>query len=280
MIGRKEIDMEDPNIIYEKHGRVAVITLNRPRTLNALNREMLTTLSSCIKDTGKDEDVRSVILTGAEGAFSTGLDVEELLSEQVKEPPLPIMDTYAGTIFRGEPSPMTIVLDIRAMDKPVIAAINGMTAGVAFCFALACDIRIASEEARFNIGFVRRGLVPDMGGTYLLPRLVGCGHASEIMLTGDTLEAREAERVGLVNRVVRSEELMERAREIACKIADNPPLAVKSIKQAIVHGLETPDLATHMEYEFYLNGFLNRTEDFREGVRSFMEKRKPVFKGR
>jgi 2-(1,2-epoxy-1,2-dihydrophenyl)acetyl-CoA isomerase len=272
--------MDDPNIIYEKQGMVAVITLNRPKALNALNRDMLATLASCLKRAGEDKDVRTVILTGAEDAFSSGLDVEELLAEQLKEPPLPIMDTYAGTIFQGEPSTTTIVLDIRALDKPVIAAINGMTAGVAFSFALACDIRIASEEARFNIGFVKRGLVPDMGGTYLLPRLIGCGQAAEFMLTGDTLEAREAERIGLVNRVVPSGELMEKALEIAQKISANPPLAVKSIKQAMYQGLTTPDLAAHMEYEFHLNGFLNRTEDFREGVNSFLEKRKPIFRGR
>jgi 2-(1,2-epoxy-1,2-dihydrophenyl)acetyl-CoA isomerase len=272
--------MDDPNIIYEKQGMVAVITLNRPKTLNALNREMLTSLSSCLKRAGEDKDVRTVILTGAEDAFSSGLDVEELLSEQLKEPPLPIMDTYAGTIFRGEPNPTTIVLDIRAMDKPVIAAINGMAAGVAFSFALACDIRIASEDARFNIGFVKRGLIPDMGVTYLLPRLIGSGHAAEFMMTGDNLEAREAERIGLVNRVVPPGDLMRKAEELAEKIAANPPLAVKAVKQASIHGVTNPDLSAHMEYEFHMNGFLNRTEDFREGVNSFIEKRKPVFKGK
>jgi 2-(1,2-epoxy-1,2-dihydrophenyl)acetyl-CoA isomerase len=272
--------MVEQNILYEKRNRIAVITLSRPNSMNALNQEMLTRLSLCLTEAGKDEAVRVVILTGTKDVFSTGLDVKALLHEQIKEPPLPIMDTYAGAIFRGEPSPMTIVLSIREMGKPVIAAINGMTAGVAVSFVLACDIRIASEGAGFNIGFVKRGLVPDMGATYLLPRLIGCGHAAEFMLAGDTLAASEAERIGLVNRLVPSDDLMTTAVTIADKIASNPPLAVKGIKQAMYQGLATHDLSAHMEFEFHLNGFLNRTEDFREGVNSFIEKRKPIFKGR
>jgi len=166
------------------------------------------------------------------------------------------------------------------MDKPVIAAVNGVAAGAGFGVALACDIRIAAEEARFSLIFVRRGLIPDCGSTYNLPRVVGMSRACEMAFTGDLMDAREAERIGLVSRVVKAEALMKVTRELAQRIASGPRVAVQLAKRALYRGAIETDLATQSDYELYLQSMCFQTEDFKEGVTSFLEKREPKFKGR
>jgi len=264
--------------LLEKQDGLGIITLNRPEVFNALDAELLTLLPKLLDETDKDKAVRAVIITGAGDGFCSGADMKKLLAKQLEKPP--VMETMFGDALRGESAVLAMAVQIRNMGKPVIAAINGVAVGGGFCLALMCDIRIASEKARFGMAFVQRGLVPDAGGTYYLPRLVGWGHACELILTGDMIDAKEAERIGVVNRVVPHQELMKATKELAAKMASNPPLAVKAAKQALYHGLIETDLPTHLNYEVFLNAILTQTEDYEEGVKSFLEKRKPSFKGK
>jgi len=165
------------------------------------------------------------------------------------------------------------------MDKPIIAAINGIAAGGGFSLALLCDIRLASNKARFSMAFVRRGLIPDLGATYTLPRLVGQGRALEIMLTGNIFSAQEAERIGIVNKVIPHHELMTTAKDLAKELAKGPRVAVGLIKKSIYKSLDNT-LSQQLEVESISQTLCARTEDFKEGVRSFIEKREPLFKGR
>ena len=179
-----------------------------------------------------------------------------------------------------EKSLLTVVLKIQSSPKPVIAAINGITLGGGLVLALACDLRIASEMAEFGMIQVNRGIIPDGGGTHILPRIVGMPKALELGLTADRIDAPEAEKIGLVNRVVSHENLMQAARDMAERIARNAPLAVMMTKAAMYRGVQEPDLAAHMDHEVYIMNILFGTQDFQEGIAAVLEKRAPVFKGR
>jgi len=270
--------MDNKVVLLEKQDGLAIITLNRPEVYNALNAELIEQLPKLIDEADRDEATRVVIITGVGNGFCSGADVRQLLAKQLENPPL--METVYGEVLRGKSSPMSMAVQMRNMGKPVIAAINGVAAGAGLSIALACDIRIASDKARFSMAFVRRGIIPDTGGTYYLPRLVGTARACELILTGDMIGAEEAERIGMVNRVVPHQELMKATKELGMKLVNNPPLAIKAAKQAIYHGLVAADLETHLNYELFTNGILTQTEDYEEGVKSFLEKREPSFKGR
>jgi 2-(1,2-epoxy-1,2-dihydrophenyl)acetyl-CoA isomerase len=268
-------------LILEREGPVAIITLNRPDAGNALDFRLMVEVDNVFKEVGEDSDIRAVILTGAGKHFSTGIDLgmftnAESLVDGEEQPPGPAPDdqTYGrGTVIGA-------LIRIRAMDKPVIAAVNGVAAGAAFSLALGCDMRIASEKARFSMVFVKRGIVPDTGGSFTLPRLVGLAKACEMILTGDTIDAPEAERIGLVNRVVPHDDLMQAARELASKIAKNPPLAVAEGKRVLYDAMEGNDIIEHLKREERAQDVLMKTEDFQEAAIAFMEKREPVFKGK
>jgi len=263
-------------IILEKKNGVATLFLNRPETLNAWNAEMSEETTDAINEIGKDENTKVLIVTGAGRGFSSGADVRQELAK--------VAEGASGSVFerimQGKPSIVTIVLQLRRLDKPVIGAINGIAAGAGFSVALACDLRIASERAQFSMAFILRGLIPDCGGTFFLPKLIGSARACELIFTGDMIDAKEAERIGLVNKVVPHEELMRATEELANKLVKRPSIALKYAKRAIYKGLAEGDLPSHLDYEVSLNRMCMDTEDFKEGVRAFLEKREPIFKGR
>src|SRR5512136_2923565 len=247
---------------------IATITLNRPDSNNAFDFPMMEAIDNAINDVAQDKGVRVVIITGAGKAFCAGGDVSYLgtLVEGRSE----FARTVIGDVVKRVGHMPTVVLKIRNMTKPVIAAGGGMG------LAVACDMRIVSEKARFSTIFIKRGVIPDCAASYNLPRLIGMAKACELVLTGKIINAQEAERIGLVNKVVPHDELMKATRELAAEIAKNPPLAVGLAKAALYRGMLDPDIGAHMDYENYTQNALMGTKDFKEGIDSFMEKREPV----
>lgn len=264
--------MDYETILVEKSDGVATITLNRPQTLNAWDRQMGLEVTDALEDIRGDMDTRVVIMTGAGRGFSSGADVAHLA--QVAE-----HRSHLGNLTNREASIVSVALQMRRLEKPVIGAINGVTAGGGFGIALACDLRIASEKAQFSQVFVRRGLVPDVGSTFFLPKLIGVEKALELIFTGDLISAQEAVEIGLVSRVFPHDDLMPETMKLAKRLATGPPIAMGLAKRAVYQGLESNDLPSHLDLELSFNSLCFFTEDFREGVKSFLEKRPPEFKG-
>lgn len=264
-------------VIYEVDDGVAVMTLNRPEVKNAFDAQMQAEMDAVLTEVAKDANARVLIITGAGKAFCTGADIAYLMSigEEHK-----LHVTTMEEMIRGDGNVLTTVLKIRNMAKPVIAAVNGTAAGGGLALALACDIRLASETARFNMIFTKRGVIPESGSTYTLPRLVGTARALELVFTADTVGAAEADRIGMVNKVVPADQLMAAAKELAKKIAQNSPVALGFAKAAIYRGIVETDIAAQMDYEAYVENVLFSTEDFKEGINSFLEGRSPQFKGK
>lgn len=221
--------MDYQDIILEEKDGIATLTLNRPERMNAISNRMREELTDAFSRIKRDDNIKALILTGAgERAFSTGADAGERLIGKKIEASRHERIKPVGWI--GE--------ELYHLSKPVIAAINGVTVGAGLAFAMLCDIRICSENARFSLVYIRRGLIPDCGSTYLLPRLVGMSKALELMWTGDFIDAREAERIGLVNKVVRKEGLMQEAAKLANRLASGPSVAIELIKLAVRKGTE------------------------------------------
>jgi enoyl-CoA hydratase len=217
----------------------------------------------------KDEEVKAVILTGGEQAFCAGADIKERATMQM---------TQAEFYFERRKS-HDFYCKLENCEKPVIAAISGVAVGGGCELALVCDLRIASDSARMGFPEVKIGMIPAAGGTQRLPRLIGVARAKEILYTGEFIDAQEAYRIGLVNKVVPVERLMEEAKLLAGKLVDNPPLSVKYMKRAVNTGMQL-DLASALDYESHIAAMLGTSEDRVEGFMAFVEKRKPVFKGR
>jgi enoyl-CoA hydratase len=256
------------NIQYEKKGAIAYVTVNRPKVLNALNTPTWTDLQAAFEDAKADASVRGVILTGAgDKAFIAGADISELAH----------VDAYdaeeSSRFGQG-------VLDlIENLGKPVIAAINGFALGGGCETAMACTIRIAAEHAKFGQPEVKLGLLPGGGGTQRLPRLVGRGRALQLILTGETISAQEAYRIGLVNEVVAASSLIDRAETVLKQIMANAPIAVKFALEAANKGMDTSQSEGFaLEASFF--GICAATEDKKEGTAAFLEKRAPQFRGR
>jgi len=255
-------------LLLERDGAVAILTINRPQVLNALNSQTVDELRRAILDLKQDESVRVVVLTGAgEKAFVAGADINELA---VQTPTSAREHALAGQH----------VFDlVENMGKPVIAAINGYALGGGCELAMACTLRVAADTAKVGQPEISLGLIPGYAGTQRLPRLVGKGRAMELILTGTPIGADDALRIGLVNRVVPAAELMASARALAQQLARSAPMAMRYIINAVNKGLEMP-FAEASQYEATLFGLVASTDDMREGTAAFLQKRKPEFKGR
>jgi 2-(1,2-epoxy-1,2-dihydrophenyl)acetyl-CoA isomerase len=249
-----------------RDGSVLTITLNRPDVLNAFNREMHMALGAALKE-ARDAEIRAVVLTGAGRGFCVGQDLTEF-----REAPGDIGDRLRGNYHPN-------VLAIRALEKPVIAAVNGAAAGAGLSFACACDIRLASDAASFVPAFINIGLVPDSGGTYFTARLLGPARAFEWMTSGRRLTAEEALEWGLVSEVLRAEDLAARAAELAAQLAAMPTRGIGMTKR-LFDRTGDATLDEQLEWEAQLQSAATKTGDFREGVAAFLEKREPRFEGR
>jgi enoyl-CoA hydratase len=253
------------NILVSKEGNVGIVQLNRPKVLNALNSELMVELVNALEELDKEQNVHAIILTGGESVFAAGADLREM----------------------SEATPVDLVLSrrfelwdrIRKISKPIIAAVSGYCLGGGNELAMNCDIIIASETATFGQPEVNVGIMPGAGGTQRLTRAVGKYKAMEMILTGKPISAEEAYRAGLVNRVVPTESLMDEAKKIANEIASKPTISVRAAKEAISRAQDTT-LEVGLEFERKAFYMLFATEDGKEGMRAFLEKRKPAFKGR
>ena len=263
------------DVLYEVADHLATITLNAPERMNTISGPMLRDLSVRLLEADRDPDVRCIILTGSGRAFCAGLDLGAQRSGG---------DNQLGNLgeigsnpgeFELRDAPPIVLHNI---DTPVVCALNGGAAGYGLDLALGCDIRVAAQTAKLAPGFAKRGILPESGGTWLLPRMVGYARAAEIAFTGRTLSADESLALGLVNRVVPAAELTAASRALAGEIAANAPLAVRAIKR-MMRAAETETFEQNVHHVFLQLLPLFRTKDFREGVAAFMEKRDPVFEG-
>jgi len=273
---------DDTEVLYDVVDHVATLTLNAPERMNTISGAMLEQISQLLLRADHDPDVRCIVLTGSGRAFCAGLDLQAQMAG-----PKGGLGNLGGGGNGGGDATFSGEFDLRSappvvlhnLDTPTICALNGGSAGYGLDLALGCDIRIAVDTAKLNPGFAKRGILPESGGTWLLPRMVGYAKAAEIAFTGRTLTATEALDLGLVNHVVSADEFVERTTAMAQEIAANAPLAVRAIKR-MMRAAETETFEQNVHHVFLQLLPLLRTNDFSEGVAAFMEKRDPEFHGR
>lgn len=262
--------MSYETIIYEKKNMVGLVTLNRPKSLNAISYKMKEEMAAVFDEMEQDNDIRAVIITGGTKAFCAGADIKERSGIRRTQPEFYFNQRKTHVDFYGR---------IENFPAPVVAAISGVAVGGGCEIALACDLRIASDTARLGLPELKLGALPSGGGTQRLPRLIGAAKAKELMFLGEFVDAAEAHRLGLVNRVVPVDRLMEEATSVATRISEQPPLAIKYAKCCVNVGMQL-DLASGLDYESQCASILTTSEDRIEGFKAFTEKRKPVYKGR
>lgn len=262
--------MNEKHLLYDHQGKIAVITLNRPEAKNAFSVEMISLWDAYLKEAKQDDSIQVIIVTGMGDTFCSGGNIKDMAEGRLR--------SWGMKNFLWE-GVHRIILTMEDLDKPVIAAVNGAAMGAGMDMALMCDLRVSSDRARFAESYIMMGLIPGDGGSYFLPRLVGTAKALELLLTGDVLSASEALSLGIVNRVVPHDSLMEETMKLAKKIADKPPLAVRMMKRS-VYQAQTSTLRSHLDYISSQISLLSETEDHKEAAQAFIEKRKPVFKGR
>ncbi len=263
-------------LLVEQDGHIVTITLNRPERLNAISRAMLSELSAKMVEADKDPDVRCIILTGAGRGFCSGLDLIDTSDRMDESGSVGGGSNRARQLFDLRDAPINVMWHT---DTPIICAINGAAAGYGMDMTLLCDMRIMSENAKLAAVTAKRNVVPESGGTWLLPRLVGWAKAAELYYRGRTIDAQESLEIGIVNAVVPNDKLMETAREWAQDVADNAPVAVQTTKRMMRMGMEESYDTAVDHLMVHLSG-LFQSEDFKEGLQAFMEKRKPKFTGR
>jgi 2-(1,2-epoxy-1,2-dihydrophenyl)acetyl-CoA isomerase len=261
--------MSDQDVLYSISERVATITLNRPQAMNALHGTMREEIFACLREAEEDRDVGAVVITGAGQAFCAGGDIANMIQLQARDDAAPIT---ARTGVAAD-----LIQFLHAMAKPVLAAVNGAAAGGGMNLALACDMRFGSPLTRFSASFVKIGLVPDWGGHYFLTRLVGTSQAMELMMLGSNIDADEALRLGLINRIFPAETLLADVVARAQRLAQGPSAALAAIKRGVYLGAEH-SLATILAYEQQVQTELFLAPDAREGMRAFIEKRPPRFR--
>jgi 2-(1,2-epoxy-1,2-dihydrophenyl)acetyl-CoA isomerase len=260
------------DIRVEKKDGIVLLTLNRPDRLNAVTWNSWREITQVVQEMGEDDEARVLVVTGSGRGFCSGTDLAAAAAAGGEGP-------REGSRSERLRSRYLATTDILACPKPSIAAVNGVAAGGGLSLCLACDIRIASEEARFSAVWSRRALVPDFGCSHLLPRIIGMSKALELMYTGRMVDAQEALAIGLVGQVAAADELMPTAMALAERIAKGPPMAIELAKRLAYRGWRQ-EMKDQSEYEEYLQRLCIESEDAQEGVRSFLEKREPVFKGR
>jgi enoyl-CoA hydratase/carnithine racemase len=262
--------MEYQTITATSDEHIATITFNRPDKLNVLNDQMAIELIDAITKVIKDEETRVIVITATGRSFSAGADLRETFLE-------PALEKKASKVMSGWPEEICSLC--KRTNKPIIAAINGPAIGFGCAITLTCDIRIAAQSAKLGLGFVRIGLVPGDGATYFLPRLVGLGKACELIFTSRIIDADEAEKIGLVNKVVPDEDLKSTTYELARTLVDAPPIALQWAKQALYQSLDS-SFSSQLRFETAGQTVCFNSEDFVEAINSFLEKRKPVYKGK
>ena len=276
--------MKYTTIEVEKDKGIFIIRLNRPEVRNAINEQMSQDFTNAIKDAAGDEETRVVVITGTGKAFCAGADFRfgkvrdgEQTTQKAEDLQSVHNEIKKGNLLHG--LQLDINLALQRMGKPVIAMVNGDAVGAGLDIALSCDMRVGSEGARFSVAYTRMGVVPDGGATWLLPRLVGMGKTLELILTGGLIDASEAYRIGLLNKLTTAGDLEEETMKLATQIADGPPIAIRLSKMLVYKGLET-DLETALQFLSACIPITTSSEDHQEAIKSFAEKRPPIYKGR
>ena len=277
--------MNYETLIYEKRDMVAKITLNRPERLNALDSKLIAEIPLAIGEAARDDEVRVLVITGAGRAFCAGADFRysevragQIAPEVAEEPRAASAGRGMGQGTLLYPFVGEAILGLQRMGKPTIAMVNGAAVGGGFELALACDMRIGSEKARFRMVFTTIGITPGAGGPWTLPRIVGLSRACKIIFSGDFVEAEEAYKIGLLDDLVSAERLEAETMAFARRLAEGPPIALRLDKMMIYKGLET-DLETALAFQTACQNISLHSQDHTEGIKAFAEKRKPVFRG-